>query len=800
MKNNTKMKSDQEVNLNLFLEKVWKNRRLFLVSIGSLLALAILYIILATPTYEASTSLLIDPSGSNRILGESKYVDGGVGLIEIEKNLYNEIGILKSFSLIRETVEDLGHDISYHAGSFLRTREQYGYYPFEITLNREKPQLYGVPFEVILLPENRYRLTIEADDFMVSNPATNSVREVDRDLEFSEIFEYGQEVNHDYFNFILDEPLYDVSATDFEGDKLSFVIHNIDDVTNSYLGKITVDNIDIQASIVQISSSGALVEKEVDFLNKLTENYIDNKLYSRNNIASGKEEFLRAQLEIISDSLLKTEIDLEAFKRSKNAVNLDVTAINALDRTQNLEVDRAKRQMDLRYYNSLIRYVQNNRGSDDFSIPTSMGIEDPLITGNLLELQRLYSERSRKKNFVTSNNQELTILNNQIEEYTGLLLNNLRSAVRSARMELGGISAQLADYDTIISTLPLREKQLLAIERQSTLYENLFNYLSQELAKTGIAKAESTTDTRVLDKARMVGDGPVAPQKTLILALAITLGALIPVTKIVFFSPTDVIENLGQIIENTDIPVIASIAHHDRESSINDDGISLWNVKESFRDLFANLKLLRTKKRCTVLGITSILPEEGKTFCAINLGITLAETGRKTLIIDTDLRSPSLVKGFDKSYGRGFSEYLEGKVESAEDLIYQHQSLRNLQFIPTAVVDTNVHELLTNSKFTALIDTMAQKYDYIILDTPAVGLVSDYLLYSDVVDINLFVVRRGIARLNFLDDFERIKRRAKLKKSYIIFNDREERKHKYGYGQKYGQNKEAQLVDDTLTV
>ncbi|WP_289063684.1 polysaccharide biosynthesis tyrosine autokinase [uncultured Zobellia sp.] len=835
-KKNNQVNPQQEINLKLFFRKIYKNKMFFMASIGLFVLLALIYIASATPIYEVSTSILIDSKGRNRVLGDSEYVEGGVSLIEMEKNLYNEIGILKSFSLIRQTIEDLNFDISYHTESLFSSEEKYGYFPFEVMMDRSKPQLFGVPFEIELLSGDNYKLTIEGDEFGVSNPSNGSVREVERSFDFSGEYKFGDKIEHEYFTFTLNRPEYKVNLEDFEGEDLSFVIHNIEGVAKGYMGKLEADNIDIQASIFKIVSTGPIVSKEVDFLKQLTENYVQNELFSRNEIAAGKEAFIRNQLRVISDSLTKFEVKLEAYKIDKKAVDLGATASNALDQTNNLQVEAAKIKMSINYYNSIIRSVRNNRNSDEFIMPSGIGIEDPSINQNILELKELYAERSRKKFFVTSNNQEMTILNGQIQESTEILLSNLRSAVRSSQAALAGITSQLSSIDEEISSLPTREIQLLNIQRQNTLYENLYKYLSQELAKTGIARAESTSDTRILDEARMVGNGPVAPQKSLLLALAVVIGMLIPLGWMIFFSPDDTIENVHQVMANSDMPIIASIVHYDDEvkgksfkvpyigqelekaikkikgsqqlfdfvgqnfkTSEVDSEVALWKLKESFRDLTTNLKLINSQDK-GVIGITSILPEEGKTYSAINLGITLAEAGKKTVIIDADLRNPSLVNHVGKVKGRGLSNYLKGEVNFIKDVIRTHEKLDNLKFIPTAVVDGNVHELLSGDKMKAVIEELKKEYDYVILDTPAVGLVSDFLLLLDVMDINLFVVRRNVSKIEFLEDLENLIPRDKKKKSYIIFNDALKEDHKYGYEAKYGLNKEKQLVDKSFSV
>ena len=786
----------QEINVKAFLRKVLAHKKYYLLSVGSALGLALLYIVFATPKYEVATSLLIDPSGSNRSLGESQYVDGGVGLIEMEKNLFNEIGIIKSYKLIQETVKETGLDITYGSGNWLSSKEYFNNFPFEVEKQESSPQIFDEEFEVKILNEREFMLSISASNFKVSVPQTGGTHEVRRNLNYSEKHVFGKVIDHEYFSFKLLKTDNAMGSDEFKDSKLHFVIHDPEVVTKKRMKVLSVDNIDIQASIFRLVSVGPMVEKETAFLNGLTANYMESKLLARNKIASSKESFIREQLEGITDSLLNAELNLEAFKQGNNAIDLSTTATNAMNRTQRLQMNRAKIQLDIQYYRDMIQYIENNRNSESFILPNAGSVTDPLLNKNIAELQTLYSERSRKRFYVTSGNEEISILNEQIRQATRKLIGNLNNAIASAEGLLGGVQSQLSSYNQVINTLPTREKQLISLQREKSLYENLFNYLSQELAKTGIARAENTSDTQILDEARMEGTGPVAPQKSLLMLLAFTVGLLVPTAWLVWFAPEDVIESEDQIRSLTKIPVIASVVRHENGE---ESGNTLWQIKESFRDMCANLRFVCSKGNC-VIGMTSIMPEEGKTYCTINLGITFAEAGKKILVIDADIRKPSVVKGISKEIGMGLSDYLRGDTDKFDDLIYTHEKLKNLHFIPTAIAENNVHELLSNDRLARLIKDLRKKYDYIIIDTPAVGIVSDILLFWDLIDINLFVMRRQVAKVGFIKDMESLNQKGRKKKSFIIFNDALRRDFKYGYGPKYGLNEEEQLVNDSLSV
>ena len=190
------------------------------------------------------------------------------------------------------------------------------------------------------------------------------MREVEREFRFSKEFTFGEEVSHNYFTFTIKRPKYQLNDKDFEEEKLGFSVQNLDGVANSYVNEISVDNIDIQASIFKISSSGNVVGKEIDFLKRLTNNYVQNKLNSRNDIATTKEAFIRNQLLAVSDPLSRVELELEQFKQDKRALNLSATANNALGRSSSLQMDRAKIELNINYYKSLIQSVQDNRRSE----------------------------------------------------------------------------------------------------------------------------------------------------------------------------------------------------------------------------------------------------------------------------------------------------------------------------------------------------------------------------------------------------------------------------------------------------
>ena len=767
-----------EVNLKVLFNKIFKNKLLFLFSLLLCLAAAYFYLKIATPKYLVQTSLLIDSSGKSRSMGSSKYVDGGVGLIGMEKNLFNEIGIIKSYSLVHKTMKDLDFGISYFAGTWYKKQEFYQHFPFEVVLADSSNQLKGQYFQIEILPDNKYRLTIEAKEFNVFNPLTESNRTVTSGIEFSEIYHFGDSVTHDYFQFVLNKS-DDFVKGEFEGKDLSFKFNSLSAMANTYLRKIDVEQIDIQASILTIQSEGKIVAKEVKFLKKLNENFIKNKLTDRSEIASKKEEFIKKQLEEATQQLSEAERNLENFRRGNNAVDLTRTGTISLDQLQKLESERGQTALNKKYYTSLLQYINSRRGIDKAIAPSVVGIDDPLLNENLMELKRLHAKKTQLSFVRGKKSYDLKVLAKQIANTTNALKENVQSLISTSDLVLKDADQKIIKLEKTLNQLPSSEKKLLNFERKATLYGNLYNYLSQELAKNGIARAEDVADVKILDEPRRMGNGPIAPEKLLIMALGGIVGLMIPLTWIVFMSGKDeILSNPSQLAGRTRFPVIAKIIHAKNPINSIQDFTSQWSVKESFRDLFANFQFLISDSDKNVIGITSATSGEGKTFCSLNLGMSLASEGKKVVMLDLNFRNPKLRNSSSPFQGRDLTEYLNRDDIAPEEIVYNYQDIPNLHFVHTHTESQNPHKYLSSSKLKTLIQALRFDYDYVIIDSSPVGLVSDYLLISKYIDIHLFVVRRNLSKISFVKEIEKLSSRGQMENTFLVYNDHKESRFK----------------------
>ena len=755
-----------EVDLLVLARNIWEKKLIFALSLAVCLAIAFLYTQIATPVYQASTSLFFDLSGKNREFGENYELLGDeVMVMQKKKNLYNEMGTLSSFHLLEETMKELNFDVSYYSGSWYGAVEHYGDFPFAVELIDTLPQMFEVPFYVEILSDSQYRLTVESRNFTMSNPVTNTTHIVNRKFQFSEVHSFGEPVVSDYFHLIIRKTAHKKPLSDFQGKDLFFRVHNIESLADSYQEKLEVEEV-IGASILRLKARGEVVNKEITFLKKLSAKYIETKLSERKELAQQREDFIRGQLSNISDSLAQAELRVESFKRNGKIVNLAQKAINILNRIIELESSRTQYEWQIKYCNALIKYLGDSSKIDKVIAPIAMGINDPLLNQSLQDLQKLYSEKSRMSYFKGRESHDIKMLDAQILNATRSIQENLKNLIQVSEESLESINHRIAKQEEYMAEVPRRQNQLAYYERKSTLFQNLYNYLSRELAKTEISKEENIRDIKVLDEASMTGTKPVAPQVKLIMLIGVLMGLALPLTWIIIYeSLDDTVQDILSLENATDIPVAASIAHLDSKHK------SIWQVKVYFRELCAKVLFTEPDTRKKIIGLGSTIPNEGKTFCAIHLARSLAEAGKKVILVDADFRVPSQIKNLVDITDYGLSDYLMDEQLSIRGAIYPDSKLHNLHFLPTRIEDRNPQIILASARLKPLMAQLKEEYDYVIIDSPALGLVSDYLLLSHFIDFHLFVLRRKHSKISFLSGLEKLVKKGNIDSVHLVLND-----------------------------
>ncbi|MEL7535113.1 MAG: AAA family ATPase, partial [Bacteroidota bacterium] len=443
---------------------------------------------------------------------------------------------------------------------------------------------------------------------------------------------------------------------------------------------------------------------------------------------------------------------------------------------------KAVLQLNEQYYQNLISNLDDSTAIEDIVAPSRMGVSDPVVNDLVIELKRLNSERLKMAYSAGDGSYDMQILNSQIKSTRRSLQKNLQSLSRTTTRTLNDNRNRIGKIESTLARLPGNEKALVEIQRKYTLNENLYNYLQQRLAEVGIAKSEKIADSRILDDPRMKGSDPIAPQKKMLLIFGLLGGLLVPMVVLLLQKPQkEFIDSLDHLERLTKVPVMVSIAHQENNNEALIPSESTWQVAESMRDLSANLQFLCPPDKTSVVGFTSTVSGEGKTFTAANLAKSLAESDLKILLIDLDLRKPSLVRYFEPQMKKGLSHYLRGEVDYLNEIIYSFEN-DHLHFIPTFPMNGGeAQKWINSSRMRNLILNIKEEYDYIILDMPPVGLVSDFLLLSKYINYNFYVVREGYSRIGYINSLNKMVSKGHLENLYLILNDVSHKGFKYGY-------------------
>ncbi|MEM6846399.1 MAG: polysaccharide biosynthesis tyrosine autokinase [Bacteroidota bacterium] len=756
---NTTPTEEATLDIKALIGKLLRNWIYYVVFGLAIAAVAFAYLKLTPSTYLVSTTLLIH--NANNTPSEAELLFQNLDLSTTASSLENEIGLIKSFSILQETINSLDFRVSYYEKDLLGTVEKYHNSPYLVRLDTNVYQLDNIPIFIQPQSEEKFSVNIESHNHV-------------------QICQFGEPCASDYYSFTVFKGFDQLPPTTIE---YFIKINSINGIAEKYRNKLNVNQVGSGSSLLELSITGTLPKKEANFLDKLTEVYTDQNLEEKNQVSQRTINFINSQLIEVSDSLRGAENQLEAFRSQENVMDLSFAATSASEKLSNLESEQADIEVKLRYYEYLLNYIRNDTDINTVVAPSSIGIADPLLNELIIELKRLYSEKVALDYTRSDKSYELNILNLQIENARNSLIENVNNIIQSTQIALQDIDSRIAEVTRVVNKLPENERDLVRIQRKFNLSDNLYNFLLQKRAEAGISKASNRPDHRVIDRARIVGGRPIAPQRDMIYLLSAVLAFIIP-TIIVLIKEylSDKVKSVDQLEKLSDISISGKISQL-KGKSISVIENPQTRLAEDFRSLRFNLQYLAPNQKQKVIGITSTVSGEGKTFCAYNLASIATLSSKKVLLIEADLRKPNL-KSLNKklSYKDGLSTYLIGHILLQR--VIQTTDINGLDVITSGPIPPNPAELFDSARLQEMMDELKDHYDYIIVDSAPTGLVNDYHSLLPVIDATLYVVRLNYSKLSFINDLQKNYQQEKYKNLSIVVNG-VKRSAKEGYGSGY---------------
>jgi tyrosine-protein kinase Etk/Wzc len=750
-------------DLLVILPLVLKNWYWFIIGIIIAMFVARWYINHTMTVYRTSATILVNERDEAPLVDNSELLQG-LGLPGGMKNLQNQIMILKSRALTENTLNQLPFEVEYYFKTIRNQLPVYPEVPIKVVSDKEIPLPKDSEFSISFLDNKMFTLKSESDFFPFQKTAS-----------------FEDTISVQGGSFII-ECLNEKWLNENKDRKLYFVVFSRTRLINNYCNRLNVDLVSREGSILRMSLEGTNTAKDVDFLNKHIEGFQAISLNKKNTEAQRRIQFIDNQLVGVSDSLKLTETSLQQFRSSHRVMDLSAQGQSIIEQVTLLENEKARLNLEANYYDYLGDYLNKETSGEIPIIPITMGITDPGLTklvNELAELQGQLSTRGAGEMNPLQRNLEQRIRTTKDalrETLNGLKRRN--SLARSENQE------QINRANSQASTLPVTERQLLGFERKFKVTDELYTFLLETRSEQEMQKASNRADSEVIDPADTRFSSIVSPNRIMINLVGLFAGFILPLVIIFLnflFNKKLKTEDISRM---TDIPIVGNIPHNGEKTNTVVLNYPNSTIAETFRLLRSRMQFFIKEAKAPVILITSTMPGDGKTFTAINLASAYSLLGKKTILVGFDLRKPKIFTDFNLDNEKGVSTWLIGK-DNLKDII-KDTTFNNLSVVSAGPVPPNPSELTALEKTGELLKLLKESYDYIIIDSSPIGVVSDTFHLASMADSCLLVVRPGKTMRDVFENTLNELNASNIKGVSLVINDIQADSRHYGYGDKYG--------------
>lgn len=696
---------------------------------------------------------------------------------------------LKSRSHNEKVVERLGYYMTYlREGNFQRI-DAYKQTPFLVDVDTAAWQILNLPIKVVFKDSVNFNLSVHIPEekemeFQKFGTKEKTTRFFGLE-EFSKNYTIGQKIGEPFFQGTF-MPNPDVIST--PGIPYYIIFKDFDQSVSGYLG-VRVNPENRNASVLRMGLTGSNKAKLVDYLNTSVQVLSDDMLERKNLFATKTIKFIDSSLAQKSAELSNVEDELNKFKNRHSIFDLEREGAEISSKLNELDVRREMVSRELEYYNILEDYLITRSDYRDVPAPSVAGISESSIVSGVGKIISLAEERNKLQYSFKEDAPIFNDIDRQINAVKSVLLENIRSSNSLKHRELTSINRDISQYEGQIRKLPQEQQDLLKIERRYNLSENTYNLFLSKRSEAGLVKAANVSDVMVIDPAKDTGGGKIGPNTQLNYVMAGLYGLFIPIFIVfarVFFDSK--IRDIKQLEKITPLPVLGMVGKSKAVSNLAVLQNPKSAISEAFRNLRSSLQFLYKEQGVvgakTVL-ITSSISGEGKSFCAINLGSVFALSDKKAVIVDLDLRKPKISKYFDLDNTIGVTDFLINEAEL--DVVIQKTDYENLDVVTSGRTPPNPSELLIGERFKLMLNELKKRYDYIILDSPPIGLVTDSLDISKNVDATLYIARYNYTKKNMFAYINEKYRRGEVENISVVMNGHIGRGgYGYGYNYNYG--------------
>lgn len=742
-----------------------------------------IYLRMATPVYNISATVLIkdDKKGGNTGGMAGLEELGLSGLISSSQNIDNELEVLRSKTLVKEVVNQLNLYVSYTDEDEFPSKNMYKTSPIIVSLTPQEAEKLSDPMivEMLLYPQGSLDVGVTIGDKEYQKHFEKLPAVFPMDEGTLAFFQSPDSLMANK------DTTEESSAQNVR--RITAKINSPMKVARVYCENLTIEPTSKTTSVAVISLKNSSLQRGQDFINQLLEMYNRNTNNDKNEIAQKTAEFIDERIDIISKELGNTEANLENFKRNAGITDLTSEAQIALTGNAEYEKKRVENRTQISLLEDLRKYI---RGNEYEVLPSNVGLQDAALVATIERYNEMLVERKRLLRTSTENNPAIVNLDTSIRAMKSNVQATLDGTLQGMLITKADLDREANRFSRRISDAPGQERQFVSIARQQEIKAGLYLMLLQKREENAIALAATANNAKIIDEA-IADDIPVSPKRKIIYLIALVLGVGIPVGIIYLIGLTKFkLEGRADVEKLTTVPIVGDIPLTD-EKNEKDGSIAVFEnqnnlMSETFRNIRTNLQFMLQNDKKVIL-VTSTVSGEGKSFISANLAISLSLLGKKVVIVGLDIRKPGLNKVFRLSTKeKGITLYLANPDTDLMSLVQLSDVNKNLSILPGGTVPPNPTELLARDGLDKAIEILKKNFDYVILDTAPVGMVTDTLLIGRVADLSVYVCRADYTHKVEYTLINELAEEKKLPNICTVINGVDLKRRKYGYYYGYG--------------